>query len=244
MPVPSPAKALFISGTDTGVGKSLVAAGLALHLAEKGLSVGVMKPVETGVIDCTQLGPDAALLKWAANNGEQKDEDISPYRFPDALAPAIAASRAKIRINYSDLLAKTQQIIACHDITLIEGAGGLMVPMAGGILMADFAKALGIPLLVVCRPGLGTINHTLLTLYCARHMELQVAGYLINNMPQNKTAAEETAPHSLASMTGDELLGVLGSVTGTDQDKVQLLAQQIGRLPTYSLLARHFPPAP
>jgi len=241
MPAAEQGKVLFVTGTDTGVGKTLVTAALARHLVRKGLSVGVMKPVETGVSDCSQLGPDAALLKWAAESISQTDEDISPYRFPAPLAPAIAASRAQIRINYSDLLAKAQQVITRHDFTLIEGAGGLMVPLAGGLLMADFAKALKSPLLVICRPNLGTINHTLLTLFCAHNMDLQVAGYLINNMPQSKTPAEETVSHSLASMTGDELLGVLDSVAGTDREKVELLEQQLAKMPTYSLLARHFP---
>jgi len=233
-------KALFVTGTDTGVGKTLVTAALARHLVGKGYQVGVMKPVETGVADCSQLGPDGALLKWAANSA-QRDEEICPYRLQTPLAPAVAASREQIRINYSELLDRARQMIDRFDFTLIEGAGGLMVPLAGGLLMADFARTLDLPLLVVCRPNLGTINHTLLTLFSARSMNLPVAGYLINNMPENQTVAEETAPHSLASMTSDELLGVLNTVNGSEQQKIEQLAGQIATLPTYSLLARHLP---
>ena len=233
-------KALFVTGTDTGVGKTLVTSALARHLVNKGLRVGVMKPVETGVADCSRLGADATLLKWAANSS-QPDDEICPYRLQAPLAPAVAASREKIRINYSALLSQAQNIIDQHDFTLIEGAGGLLVPLAGGLLMADFAKAIEIPLLVVCRPNLGTINHTLLTLYCARSMELEVAGYLLNNMPESKSVAEETAPHSLASLTSEELLGVLTAVSGSEREKVEQLVGQIGELPTYSLLARHLP---
>lgn len=240
MPAVERPRALFVTGTDTGVGKTLVTAALARHLTGKGRSVGVMKPVETGVADCTQLGPDGALLKWAAN-ATLTDEQICPCRLQTPLAPAVAASREQVRINYSELLDTARQTITRHDFTLIEGAGGLMVPLAGGLLMADFARTLEIPLLVVCRPNLGTINHTLLTLYSARSMNLPVIGYLINNMPAVKTAAEETAPHSLASLTGDELLGVLASVTGSEQEKVIQLAQQLAALPTYPLLARHLP---
>lgn len=233
-------KGLFITGTDTGVGKSLIAAALAKLLTERGVKVGILKPAETGVADPKRLGPDATLLKWAANSG-QTDEQICPYRLRDALAPAVAASREQIRINYSNLLEQAHQTIASHDFTIIEGAGGLMVPLAGGLLMADFAQALKLPLVVVCRPNLGTINHTLMTLFTAKTMELPVAGYLINNMPAIKTAAEETVAHSLASMTADELLGVLDSVGGTEQEKVSKLVAQIKKMPTLPLLSRHLP---
>jgi len=240
MPAADPPRALFITGTDTGVGKTLVAGALARHLVVKGVSVGVMKPVETGVTDPTRLGPDGLLLKWAASSA-QTDDEVCPYRLQTPAAPSVAASREQIRINYSDLLVTARKVIEQHDFSLIEGAGGLLAPLAGGLLMADFVKALNLPLLVVCRPNLGTINHTLLTLFCARSMGLAVAGYLINNMPEIKSVAEETAPHSLASMTADELLGVLSSVSGSDREKVNRLSEQLSKLPTYSLLARHLP---
>jgi dethiobiotin synthetase len=109
--------------------------------------------------------------------------------------------------------------------------------------MADFAAAVGLPILVVCRPNLGTINHTLLTLFSARNLNLPIAGYLINNMPAEKTVAEETAAHTLASLTTDELLGVLYQVEGNEQKKVLALTQQLKDLPTLSLLARFLPVA-
>ncbi len=240
MPAAETPKGLFITGTDTGVGKTLVAAALARVLRQKGLKIGVMKPAETGVPDCRRLGPDGTLLKWAADSS-LTDDQICPYRLKAPLAPAVAASREQQRINYSELLEQAQAIIAEHDFTIIEGAGGLMVPLAGGLLMADFAKALALPVVVVCRPNLGTINHTLLTLFAARNLDLQIAGYLINNMPKEKGLAEETAPHSLASMTMDELLGILQQAEGDDRQKVESLAEQLLSMPTYPLLARHLP---
>ena len=233
-------RGLFITGTDTGVGKSLVAAALAKMLTDRGINVGVMKPAETGVADPEGLGPDAALLKWAANSS-LSDQQICPYRLRDPLAPAVAASREQVRINFSSLLEQAQQTIDSHDFTIIEGAGGLMVPLAGGLLMADFAQALKLPLLVVCRPNLGTINHTLLTLFAAKSMDLPVAGYLINNMPAIKTAAEETIGHSLASMTADELLGILDAVDGTEKEKVIKLATQLPNMPTWPLWTAYLP---
>ncbi len=239
MPAAKP-KGLFITGTDTGVGKSLIAAALTRRLSRRGCKVGVMKPVETGVENPQELGPDGRLLQWAADSA-LTTEQICPYRLREPLAPAVAASREQVRINYSGLLEQAQETINNHEFTIIEGAGGLMVPLAGGLLVADFAKALNLPLVVVCRPSLGTLNHTLLTLFAARNMDLEVAGYLINNMPPIKTAAEETVAHTLASMTTDELLGVLDAVGGTEKEKVEKLAEQIDLMPTLPLLARHLP---
>lgn len=233
-------RGLFVTGTDTGVGKTLVSAALCLYLREKGTDVGVMKPAESGLEDSAILGPDAELLQWASGSRDS-EEDISPYRFKAPLAPAVAASKEQIRINYSELRDRTMSLIDRHEFTIIEGAGGLMVPLAGGLLMADLARELKLPLLVVTRPDLGTINHTLLTLFAARAMELQTAGYIINRMPSEQGIAEETAPHSLASLTTEDLLGVLRQVEGSDREKASALHKELSGLPTLSLLNRYLP---
>ncbi len=233
-------KGLFITGTDTGVGKTLVGAALAKLLHDRGLKVGVMKPAETGVSNPSALGQDAALLKWAASS-ELSNDEISPYRLKAALAPSTAASEENIRIDYNKLLSQAKEIIDNHDFTIVEGAGGLMVPLSGGFLMADFAALLKLPLLVVCRPALGTINHTLLTLFTARTMQLPIAGYMINRMPKQQTLAEGKAAHSLATLTTDELLGVLPDVEGDEQQKVLDLAEQICQLRTLPLLKSCLP---
>ncbi|SHI45022.1 dethiobiotin synthetase [Malonomonas rubra DSM 5091] len=236
------AKGLFITGTDTGVGKSLVGAALAKVLRERGVNVGVMKPAESGVDDPEKLGPDGQLLKWAADS-KLSDDQICPYRLLAPLSPSVAASQEKKRIDYNRLLQQANEIIDNHDFTIIEGAGGLMVPLSGGFLMADFAAFLKLPLLVVCRPGLGTINHTLLTLFAARNMDLPIAGYMINNMPeeQKQSTAEKTAAHTLATLTTDELLAVLHQVDGDDKQKVEQLAEQITNLRTMPLLKSCLP---
>ncbi|HKJ05138.1 MAG TPA: dethiobiotin synthase [Geopsychrobacteraceae bacterium] len=231
---------LFVTGTDTGVGKTLVSSALSLFLRERGIDVGVMKPAETGIDDTSQLGPDAQLLQWASCSTDPA-EQICPYRFKAPLAPAVAASKEQVRINYSDLLDAARALIERHQFTIIEGAGGLMVPLAGGLLMADLARDLKLPLLVVTRSNLGTINHTLLTLFTARTMELPVAGYLINRMPAVPGLAEETAPHSLASLTTEDLLGVLTQVEGNDREKSKVLAKEFAALPTLPLLKQHLP---
>ncbi|PLX89561.1 MAG: dethiobiotin synthase [Desulfuromonas sp.] len=233
------AKGLFITATDTGVGKTLVAAALCLYLRGRGIDVGVMKPAETGVADPQQLGSDGTLLQWAAQSQDDPDQ-ICPYRLREPLAPSVAASKEQVRIDYSELVKQGRDMLRRHRFTIFEGAGGLMVPLAGGFLMADLARDLGVPLLVVTRPNLGTINHTMLTLFSARTMELPIAGYLINQMPAIAGPAEESAPHSLASLTTEDLLGVLPQIQdGSDRDKAQRLASQIPKLPTFPLLKRY-----
>jgi dethiobiotin synthetase len=228
---------LFVTGTDTGVGKTLVTAALARHFSSCGLKVGVMKPCETGVANAQQPGADASLLRWAAATTDA-DELIAPYRFIEPLAPALAASRGGVVIDPVRLGEALAEVSAGKDLVLVEGAGGLMVPLRGGYLMADLARQLALPLLVVCRPSLGTINHTLLTILAARIMELPLAGFIINRMPAHPGVAEADAPHELASLASADLLGVLPEVTGTTEERVEQLASQIATLPTLPWLTQ------
>jgi len=224
-------KGLFVTGTDTGVGKTLVSAALALFLRKRGLDVGIMKPVETGVENPLALGNDGRLLQWAAASADEP-ELVSPYRLSAPLAPSVAAEHENVHIDCGLLAAAASTLASRHDYLIIEGAGGLMVPLAGGILLADLAKNINFPLLTVCRPGLGTINHTLLTVFAARTMGIPLAGFLINNMPLIPGEAEESVPHTLASLASADLLGVLNHVTGNPQEQATDLADQLEKLPT------------
>jgi len=111
-----------------------------------------------------------------------------------------------------------------------------MVPIRGGFIMADLARELGLPLLIITHPRLGTLNHTLLTTFAARAMELELSGYIINQMPENPDEAEQEAPHLLASLASADLLGVLPEVKGTDHEKVTALAAAIEKMPAYQWL--------
>ena len=230
-----PCPAIFITGTDTGVGKTLVAAALASHFSLKGLKVGVMKPIETGVNNPADLGPDATLLRWAADSSDDESL-ISPYRFPLPVAPCQAATAAKEQIDIDKIVKAYQTLRQDKDIVLVEGAGGLMVPIRGGFIMADLARQLGLPLLVITHPRLGTLNHTLLTTFTARAMELELSGYIINQMPENPDEAMRQIPHLLSSLASADLLGVLPEVSGTDQEKVGTLAGEIEKMPAYQWL--------
>lgn len=215
---------LFVTGTDTGVGKTLVSASLAYLLTRKGVRIGVAKPFESGVPDPTDLGEDGRLLRWAAGCRDTVDR-ITPYRLREPLAPALAARREGVHIDWPYVIETIRNRHDRCDFQLVEGAGGLLVPLAESRLVADLARELGWPLLVVARPGLGTINHTLLTLESASARGLKVAGWIINGLAPAATVAEQHAALEIARLTDIPCWGVLPQVEGTSHEKVISLAQ-------------------
>ena len=214
------AKGIFITGTDTGVGKSIASAAIAMLLKRKGLSVGVMKPVTSGCLEREGrlVSEDAELLCYAA--GVPCTPDCAPYLLKAPLAPSMAASLEGVRIDFQVIRDAYLRLSEQFDFVIVEGAGGLMVPLAGGLLISDLATHLGLPVAVVARPGLGTINHTLLTTFCARSMGLEVKGVIVNRYPEHPGQAEEYAPHLLSSLSGALLLGVFPEVEGDDDRRV------------------------
>ena len=169
---------LFITGTDTGVGKTFVARGIASALRARGRRVGVLKPVETGCgAGMTRRPADALALRSAAGSTLSVDR-ICPYRLDAPLAPDVAARLENVRIDPEVILAAFRVIDADHDLTIVEGAGGLLVPIVQRYAMADLARDLDLPLLVVVDSRLGAINHTLLTLEAAAARGLAVRGYV------------------------------------------------------------------
>jgi len=210
-------RGFFVTGTDTGVGKTIVAATMARLLRHKGVNVGVMKPVTSG---CRQeqgglVSDDALLLCRAA--GLVCNDDIAPYALREPLAPAEAARLDGVLIDAERIRACYDRLSATHDVVIVEGAGGLMVPLAEGLLISDLIRTLELPLLVVARPGLGTVNHTLLTCCCARHLGLSVAGIIVNNYPQFPDLAEKGAPRQIEALSGAPLLGVWPHLDDSDQ---------------------------
>jgi len=201
-------RGIFITGTDTGVGKTIVAATLARLLCVRGLRVGVMKPVTSGCReeDGRLYSDDAQLLCQAS--GAAYSDDIAPYCLREPLAPAEAAKLDGVRVDFNRIRESFERLSASCDFIIVEGAGGLMVPLAGGMLVADLAQQLQLPLLVVARPDLGTINHTVLTCFAARQMELPLAGVIINNYPVSPGLAERSAPHHIGSLCGAPVLGI------------------------------------
>lgn len=213
-------KGIFITGTDTGVGKTIVASTLALLLRMRGVNVGVMKPVTSG---CREeegalLSEDALLLCQAA--GVSCNADIAPYLLREPVAPAEAARIDGVKIELASIKESYDRLASVHDFVIVEGAGGLMVPLAGGLLVADLARELDLKILVVARPGLGTINHTVLTCFAAQQMGLGVGGVIINNYPAAPGLAERSAAHHIGSLCGAPVLGIWPNCDDPDQVEI------------------------
>jgi dethiobiotin synthetase len=190
-----PPGGVFVTGTGTEVGKTVVAAVLARMAASQGRKVRVFKPAVTGlddypqrVIDSPEWAsgpqlPDHLLLRLAAGS-EQSDDQVSPHRFGPAVSPHLAAELAGERIDPSALVAAAREAQAESEFFVCEGVGGLLVPLAPDYLVRDFARELGLPVLIAASPGLGTINHTLLTIEGARSAGLEVIGVVLTPWPE------------------------------------------------------------
>jgi dethiobiotin synthetase len=203
---------LFVTGTDTGVGKTVVAATIARLMTAGGHRVGVLKPVATGVAD--GRGDDARALMDAIG-GDVPQEWVVPIVFEKPLAPPVAARRSGARLEWGRLLDGVGRALdgwaARAEVMVVEGVGGLLCPLAEGKTVADLAIALDYPLVIVARRGLGTLNHTLLTVEAARWRGLRVAGVVLNGSePTADPEAEATNPAELARHLDG--VAVLGSV--------------------------------
>ena len=156
-------KGFFVTGTDTGVGKTLVAAALARRLRAEGIRAGAMKPIETGceLVD-GELRPSDGLFLRSACEMTEDLSSIVPFRFEAPVAPLVASDREGRPVDVQVILKEFERLASAYDTLLVEGVGGILIPITQDYFVVDLAKELGLPLIVVATPFLGTINHTLL----------------------------------------------------------------------------------
>lgn len=219
-------RGLFVTATDTGVGKTVVAAAIVAALRARGKRVAAFKPVVTGTDEPADPDwpPDDALLAAAAG---MRAEDVTPARFGPPVSPHLAARLAGTQLDAAALRAAFAGRAAEADAVIAEGVGGLLVPLAPDYLVRDFAVDLGLPLVIAARPGLGTINHTLLTLETARAAGLRVAGVVMTPWPDRPSAMEEDNRATIARL-GAVDVSMLPALPRAD---VALLAQAGATLP-------------
>jgi dethiobiotin synthetase len=173
-------RGLFVTGTDTGVGKTRVAVALIHALRAQGLRVAVMKPVSAGSVP-SELNEDVAMLLQAANVAADL-RDVNPYAFAEPVAPHIAAQQAGVRIDLPVIVAAYSRLAARADVVVVEGAGGWRVPLNEREDMADLAQALGLPIVLVVGLRLGCLNHALLTAESIAARGLPWAGWVGNSI--------------------------------------------------------------
>lgn len=220
---------LFVTGTDTEVGKTVVTAGLAWALKERGVDVGVMKPIATGCrrINGGLLSEDAQRL-IRASGATDSVELVSPYRFEPPVAPYVMGST----ISFERIEEAYRAIAQRHTVTLVEGIGGLLVPLDATRTVADLVRALKLPVVIVACAKLGTLNHILLTVQAARSAGLDVWGVVLNGRSKHPSLAEQTNPGVIEKLTGLPLLGVIPMLAQPSPQKV------VGHLKVQAILRR------
>ena len=200
---------IFVTGTGTGVGKTVVAAVIARGLARAGRRVAVFKPAVTGLDEAGEA--DDQLLCRAAGS-TQSIEEVAPYRFGPPVSPHLGAALAGATIDPGLLVRRAREAAAGADLLVCEGVGGLMVPLTPGYLVRDLARELELPLVIAASPALGTINHTLMTLEAARAVGLAVACVVLTPWPARPGPVEESNRTTIASLGSVpvETLGQIG----------------------------------
>lgn len=199
-------RGLFITATDTGVGKTEIACALLRGWRARGLDVGAMKPAQSGHDPGERS--DAERLAEAAGGGDP-DDLVCPYSFGPPLAPGVAARLAGVEISLARIVDAARGLAARHAALIVEGAGGLMTPLTARESYADLAVALGLPALVVARAGLGTVNHATLTCEALRTRGVAVAAVVLN---RTVAADDPSVPYNaaeIARLTGARVLGPL-----------------------------------
>jgi dethiobiotin synthetase len=197
-------RGLFVAGTDTEIGKTVVASALCAALVAAGVDVGAFKPAVTGLDEPADDGKPIDHELLAACAGMAPSE-VAPYRFGPAVSPHLAAELAGEVIDLDRLVAAARRASESRTL-IVEGVGGLLVPLTlDGVLLRDFAAALALPLVIVARPGLGTINHTLLTIEAARSVGLDVRGVVITPWPAEPDAMLRSNAATIEALSGVEV---------------------------------------
>jgi dethiobiotin synthetase len=199
---------VFVTGTDTDVGKTIVAAGLTAALRSQNIRATYFKPVQSGCQeeDGRIIASDARLAQTMAGLAEPL-EVLTPVVLKLPLAPAVAAAQAGVRIDLEEIARVYRDLVGRYDFVVVEGAGGLYVPLVdNAFLVLDLARWLGLPVLVVARPGLGTINHTVMTVKTIEQAGLPVVGVIINQYPENPNLAARTNPEIIEAVGGRPVL--------------------------------------
>ena len=218
------AKGVFVTGTDTGVGKTLISGGIAKILKDAGNRVGVFKPIASGCSHTNEglVNADSEFLRYHSHC-DHSLSTISPVGFVTPAAPIVCEEHENRLVDFDAVATAYQQICNDSDVVVVEGIGGVRVPISEGVDVLEMAKWFDMPVVVVTRPDLGTINHTLMTVDLIRGAGLNLAGVIISGYDaMNATLAEETLPQVLMDFGGIEILTIIPKDEDSDVESCKL----------------------
>lgn len=220
-------KAYFITGTDTGVGKTVITAGLAGSMRKLGVNVGVMKPIATGITQKTGFKSLDVSIMVEASKTKDSEDLINPVFLPIPTSPYDATKLLSLPVDMSLILATFTKLFSIHEVLLVEGIGGIMTPITKNFFVADMIKAMGIETIIVTRATLGTLNHTMMTYQLCKDYGIKVKGLVINNFDEKGSAAEKNSPVTLHEITGLDILGVVPFIK--DYNKIDTMIEMVGK---------------
>ncbi|MDE1861558.1 MAG: dethiobiotin synthase [Thaumarchaeota archaeon] len=218
-------KSYFLTGTDTGVGKTTITAALAFSLRRRGIDVGVMKPLATG--DFSGKGfksEDVALLHAAAGVMDAEDV-INPIFLPVPASPYDASKILNVGIDMDVVFERFKLLMQSHQMVLVEGIGGIMTPITRNFFVADMIQRMEIETIIVTRSTLGTLNHTVMTAEMCKKYGIQVKGLVVNAFGEKGGPEEKNAAETLGEVTGLEVLGRIPFVR--DYGNTELMADTV-----------------
>ncbi len=225
-------RGIFVTGTDTGVGKTVVAAGIAGALRRDGINVGVMKPIATGKPQKSDIkSHDSEILARTAHSRDPGNE-INPILLPIEASPLTASKTLQVDINLDKIFSAFQRLTSKHDFVVVEGIGGVMVPIKQDYLVIDMIKEMGLPVLIVSRASLGTLNHTLLTVRACRDYEVNISGIVVNGVRDNNIIEEATG-EMIHDLTGIFVIGIIPLLDVFDTNNITDL---VSKFVKYDLL--------
>ena len=223
---------IFITGTDTEVGKTLVAAGIAGALRRDGIDVGVMKPIATGLPRKEGFrSHDSEILAKTAISSDPENE-INPIFLPLEASPLTASKILNIDIKLDEVFSVFKRLTNKHEFVIVEGIGGVLVPIKQNYFVIDMIKEMNIPVLIVSRASLGTLNHTLLTVKACKEYDLNISGIVINNVRDNYII-EKSISETIHELTG---IFVIGSIPFIDEIDTNNTVDLISKHVKYDLL--------
>jgi len=217
------AKGFFVTGTDTGVGKTIITAALIKASSLLGFRTCGMKPIETGCLreDDTFIPSDGIFIKTVAHM-EETVNHISPCCFEEPLAPLPASEIEGTPVDFEKIRKEYAALSQKYDVVIVEGIGGLLVPIRKDYFVLDLARDFGLPVIVVSRPGLGTINHTMLSVNYAIAEGLAVAGIIINySRPTDGSPAENTNPNVIKKISPVPIIGIFPYLRNLEETTIE-----------------------
>ncbi len=201
--------AYFITGTDTGVGKTSITAGLAGSMRKMGVDVGVMKPIATGYPNKTGFKSSDVVKLVEAASVKDPENLINPVFLPLPTSPYDATKLLELSVDMPLIFEQFKKLLSMHEMLLVEGIGGIMTPITKNFFVADMIKGMNIEAIIVTRATIGTLNHTVMTCKICEDYGIKIRGLVINNFDEKGTPAEKNSPVTLYELTNIPILGTI-----------------------------------